>query len=246
MLEEAKSLASSFDRFLKLMATIKNEKLYDLLGYKTFDKFTLNEFSVSRMTALTWVNQGNALLALPAATGDEGAGSTVSRALQNGLEIDRPSRASISGREANRLARRKKPPIVVDFVEVPVTEPEVISPDPVPASPAPKATPPPAAPTDRIDPIRELVDDLQSVTTADLRAYNGPWRVVLETEVRRAAEALGIVRRPSTTPYYGDGGGTSTRRAAARALQTTRTDKPTTSTLTGKLTRPDVTPMFKK
>lgn len=86
--------------------------------------------------------------------------------------------------------------------------------------------PPPAPPDPRTDPIRELVDDLQAVTTVDLRAYNGPWRVVLETEVRRAAEALGIMRRQGTVTRPAD-------RATTRGQSS------------GTLTRREVEPMFK-
>jgi transposase-like protein len=65
---------------------------------------------------------------------------------------------------------------------------------------------PPAGPTDEAalkrsssrsappDPYRSLLDALQAISTVDLRSYAGPWRPVLENEMRRGGEALGLIR----------------------------------------------------
>ena len=108
LLAEAKTHLGAVERFVVLMATIKNEGLFKLLGYKTYDAMVIAEFGRSARTGQRWVEQGNAL-----ATGEGppkaiGPGQTATRASQNGIGIEPPEAPRISQREAARKARERR------------------------------------------------------------------------------------------------------------------------------------------
>lgn len=147
MLDEAKGLWNgSVERFVVLMATIRSNHLYKLLGFATFDGLVRAEFGVSPATGKRWVAQGNELLA--AAPEPKAIGPAT-----NGLGVSRPNEpARISQRQAAKAqAERREPKAEPQKDEAPPPAPEAEAPKPTPApkparahQPAPEEPPAPA------------------------------------------------------------------------------------------------------
>jgi hypothetical protein len=148
MLAEAKSLYDSAERFAVLIATIKNHKLYQQLGYDHWQDFVDREFGVSRSTGNRWVSHGEAILALQ--EGDEGPENTngqvsASRdAGHSGLGVpERPTGPRISQRAATRRhVTLDQPPTTIDPSPEPLHEAPGEDDEPLPRPEGPPAPSP--------------------------------------------------------------------------------------------------------
>ena len=150
MLAEAHSLVDGVHRFVVLVAAIKDQNLFALLGpgYKTFDAFVQSEFGVSRSTGNRWVTQGHALLELVETT--EPAES------DNGVPT-RPTGPAISQREAVRRATGDQVPVTLDPIPTPmVPDPEPLGAEPTPPAPTRPDEPPSIPSEPSVEPVEPV------------------------------------------------------------------------------------------
>jgi hypothetical protein len=98
---EARGLYREVERFYVLFATIRDQRLFQLLGYSTIQEFALKEYNVSPATAQRWIVTGRAIAEI--------------EPVPKGLLPTNPNlpprisdEARISQREAARLARIKR------------------------------------------------------------------------------------------------------------------------------------------
>lgn len=103
---EARQLYSSIERFVVIFATIRDQRLYQMLGYATIQEFAFKEYGVSQATAQRWVVQGRAIAEI-----DQGDGSSVglsreARPSNPTVPLQRVTdEARLSQREAARQAQ---------------------------------------------------------------------------------------------------------------------------------------------
>ena len=143
LLDEADTHYGSFERFVVLVATIKNEGLYKLLGFKTFDDLVLKKWGASPATGKRWVVQAREL-ATEGAQKAIGAGETGSRRelIDSPLLPERPK--PISQREAARRAAARRNPAPEPAPDTTKSEPA--TPEDAPRAPRRPQKPPVEAP----------------------------------------------------------------------------------------------------
>lgn len=108
---EAQKLFSATERFVVVFATIRDQQLYQLLGYASIRDFAFKEYGVSHSTAQRWVVQGRAISEI-----DEGESTNglvewgvPSKHSGNPAPLERVTDdARLSQREAARLAKAEK------------------------------------------------------------------------------------------------------------------------------------------
>lgn len=107
MAAEARDLYSSIERFVVIFATIRDQRLYQLLGYATITEFAFKEYGVSNATANRWVVQGRAIAEIDA--GDDGSSVGLSEQARESnptVPMQRVTdEARLSQREAARQAQ---------------------------------------------------------------------------------------------------------------------------------------------
>ena len=112
MAAEARELYSSIERFVVIFATIRDQNLHVLLGYKTINEFAHEEYGVSKATAHRWVEQGRAIAELGPAEAQVGLAPREDHPDSSGRTLTAPVRvtdeARLSQREAARRAKQER------------------------------------------------------------------------------------------------------------------------------------------
>lgn len=107
MAAEARELYSSIERFVVIFATIRDQNLHVLLGYKTITEFAYKEYGVSNATAHRWVVQGRQIAELDSGESTDGPVELGRPAPHSGNPLVPLQRVTDEARLSQREAARR-------------------------------------------------------------------------------------------------------------------------------------------